>query len=337
MDKLTENNPTPLEQRGIIQFIVLIIIALGILGGIYLVGQRTNLKSKATLDGVNLSLQPAQITAAAGETKSIDIFANTNGKSVSAVELYIRFDPNQVNITAIQPSSLMPLVLKPSSVSGSDASITFGTTSLFTGTGVIATINLQTKPAFNSSTALDFTSQTQVAVSDKSDNGVGTLSSASINSPTSLPSPSPTTAPQVQTLPVYRLVKSSGDHLYTMSESEKASAVSQYGYTLEGVGFYASQEQVNNLVPVYRLNNGNDHFYTTSQSEKDNARSRGYNLEDTAFYGYSEVAANLLPVYRLVNSRGYHFYTTSSSEKDSAISSYGYTYEGVAFYVPQSP
>jgi len=44
----------------------------------------------------------------------------------------------------------------------------------------------------------------------------------------------------------------------------------------------------------------------------------------------------MLPVYRLRNG-GEHFYTISETEKDNAISQYGYTYEGIAFYACEAP
>jgi hypothetical protein len=38
------------------------------------------------------------------------------------------------------------------------------------------------------------------------------------------------------------------------------------------------------------------------------------------------------PVYRLRNNSGGYLFTTSSSERDSAVSAYGFTSEGTAFY-----
>ncbi len=38
-----------------------------------------------------------------------------------------------------------------------------------------------------------------------------------------------------------------------------------------------------------------------------------------------------VPVYRLRNNVE-HFYTISPDERDGAVSQYGYTYEGIAFY-----
>ncbi len=44
----------------------------------------------------------------------------------------------------------------------------------------------------------------------------------------------------------------------------------------------------------------------------------------------------LVPLYRL-QGHGDHFYTISETERDSAISDYGYTSEGIACYVNDTP
>ena len=75
------------------------------------------------------------------------------------------------------------------------------------------------------------------------------------------------------TLPVYRFYKSStGDHFYTISESEKNSLQSnpQHGYQYEGIGFYGYPTQSTGTYPVYRFYNATngDHFYTIFEAEK---------------------------------------------------------------------
>ncbi len=44
----------------------------------------------------------------------------------------------------------------------------------------------------------------------------------------------------------------------------------------------------------------------------------------------------IVPVYRL-QGHGDHFYTVDAAERDSAISQYGYEYEGIAFYAIAPP
>lgn len=84
-------------------------------------------------------------------------------------------------------------------------------------------------------------------------------------------------------LPIYRL-RIKDKYFFTINESEKNTAVNSYGYSYEGVAFYASP--TNTESPVYRLQGLNDeYFYTRSITEKDLAISRyGYTYEGIGFY-----------------------------------------------------
>lgn len=172
--------------------------------------------------------------------------------------------------------------------------------------------------------------------------------------------------------PVYRL-QLNGKYFYTSDASERDNAINRYGYAYEGVGFYlddssAAIYRVDNtqdnthyytsglgevmaiantggwiyeggLVnqattdpsPVYRFLNvlNNRHFYTIDINEAARIANRGWKYETIAF---SANQSSGIPVYRLL-LYDKHFYTTDINERNIAVSKYGYTYEGVAFYV----
>ncbi|KAJ7478071.1 hypothetical protein B0H11DRAFT_2029209 [Mycena galericulata] len=88
------------------------------------------------------------------------------------------------------------------------------------------------------------------------------------------------------TAPFYRLSNTqSGDHFYTMSESERDMASASGGYTQEGVAAYIYATQICDSVPLYRLSNGHEHFYTADEDESHAAvTSAGYILEGVAGY-----------------------------------------------------
>ena len=135
--------------------------------------------------------------------------------------------------------------------------------------------------------------------------------------------------------PVFRLRSASGYHLYTVSTSERDSAISTYGYSLEGTAYSASGIPGSNVTAVYRLvSSSGDRLYTTDAAERDSAVSvYGYTSEGTGFYASSQPAAGLVPVYRLVsNSTGGHLYTASASERDSLVASWNYIVEMTAFW-----
>lgn len=68
--------------------------------------------------------------------------------------------------------------------------------------------------------------------------------------------------------PVFRLYRT-GDHFYTLSESEADDAVSMYGYMLEGIAFYCSDRMnyCGATLPLYRYQRNAEHFYTTDPTE----------------------------------------------------------------------
>lgn len=143
----------------------------------------------------------------------------------------------------------------------------------------------------------------------------------------------PASSPVELKSPVYRLRSSAGYSLYTLSQSERDAAISQYGYTSEGTAFMASGISGSNASIVYKLlNSSGDRFYTINTAERDSAIAQyGYALEGTAFYAAQQPGSGLVPVYRLLKG-GHHLYTANATEKDSLVSSRGYTYETIAFY-----
>ncbi|MFA6159633.1 MAG: SpoIID/LytB domain-containing protein [Parcubacteria group bacterium] len=170
------------------------------------------------------------------------------------------------------------------------------------------------------------------------------------------------------TIPIYRFYSPSfGDHMYTISESER-DLLSESDYQYEGIAFYGYSSQMENSIPVHRFYNNitNDHIYTASENEKNtlaSASEYGYIYEGIAFYIFQTQRDETIPVYRFYNSQnGDHFYTASENEKNQIVivpvfrfystingdhmytasnsekgilanmTISGYQYEGIAFY-----
>jgi len=94
-------------------------------------------------------------------------------------------------------------------------------------------------------------------------------------------------------LPVYRLFnRASGSHFYTMSNEEMETLLSASGtrFVLEGAAFYATRQQVEDTLPVYRFlaPQTGSHFFTISESEKSqiiNASAGNLQYEGIAWWG----------------------------------------------------
>lgn len=153
-----------------------------------------------------------------------------------------------------------------------------------------------------------------------------------------------TDIPTSQSKTVYRLVSKTGSRFYTADASMREAMV-RNGWTVEGVTLRTPTAAVAGAVPVYELYNKNseDFFYTTGADEARTAKGFGYapyNSKEAAdalpvvWHAFSTPASDRTPVYRLVNAQtGKHFYTTSINERDVAVAQFGYTIEGLVFYV----
>jgi len=119
---------------------------------------------------------------------------------------------------------------------------------------------------------------------------------------------------------------------YTADSTERAIALSNYGFSDEG--YVSKNDMMPNSIntPVYRLRSLQGvYFYTTSRLERDVAIINYHYIgEGTGFYAplYTH-----LPVYRGVHSQsGLRIFTNNLNEYQQAISRYGYNGENVGWY-----
>ncbi len=134
---------------------------------------------------------------------------------------------------------------------------------------------------------------------------------------------------------VYRLSHLNSGYFYTSASSERDSAVSQYGFVSEGAAFRTRIGFSADNLPVYRLTLGKGYVFTTDFGERKAAMQLGYRSEGVGFFAYPTTnlgASN--QIYRLAHPQGNYLYTASSVERDSAVSKYGYRYEGVVYRTP---
>jgi subtilisin family serine protease len=132
-----------------------------------------------------------------------------------------------------------------------------------------------------------------------------------------------------------------GAYFYTSSIFEKNDLDQNgYGFSYQGIGFYAFDHDVEGTSPVYRFANRDlgIYFFTTSIIERDYLMNNdpGFEYQGIGFYAYNYNKFGTVPVYRFANrNSGFYFYTSSIFEKNDLIeNSYGFEYQGVGFYVP---
>jgi hypothetical protein len=128
--------------------------------------------------------------------------------------------------------------------------------------------------------------------------------------------------------PVHRFYNTkTTEHFYTIYDEEKQNVLNhpEWGYSYEGIGFYAFTSPLANTIPVYRFRRpaNNNHVYTVSEAERQNIINHpewGYSYEGIGFYTYPNQVDNSVPVYRFYNPDSTrHFYTLSEIEKSTLI------------------
>lgn len=198
------------SKKKVIGGILGILILTGAIGaGIYLVQQRQSTKTRA--GGVDLVLSSSNQNPKVGDTFTVAISMNTNGESVSAADLRVRYDTAILEATGIKasgtsfPTVLMPGIIDGTNTASGRAWIVVGclidSSGAFpkSGTGLLAAeITFKAKAAGTAN--LTFGSATAVAVVGQTVSAVGTMNplSITVQGATGSPSPAPSGSPSAK-------------------------------------------------------------------------------------------------------------------------------------------
>jgi len=156
----------------IISIITMGIFALIIGLSVFSLNSSKEIRSKASLTGPTLALTPAQASGAIGETITVGITLTTDTDTVSAAQIHLTYDPSSVQITALTPGSILPVILHPAEIAPPNATMTLGVTPTapFHGSGILGSLTV--KILKNGSSNLQFASDTEVAVIGKATNAL---------------------------------------------------------------------------------------------------------------------------------------------------------------------
>jgi hypothetical protein len=208
-----------------------------------------------------------------GSTYTVQVRAYSAGTNVNAVEADFTYPTSMLTYSSIDTSS-SSFDINASSTGGSGSvAIGLGSTTGVNGDLLVANITFNVVAVGTAD--LTFQNSSVLLASSNNANTLGTLSNASFISR------------GAASTPVYRLSRS-GNYLFTTSTAERDAAISSYGYSNEGIGFYGYTNTDTGLSPVYRVSKNGNYLFTTSTAERDAAiSSYGYSNEGIGFYGYS--------------------------------------------------
>lgn len=114
-----------ITKRKLLLLIIGLLVITAIPATLYLVKRRQEIRKRAA-PTTELSFFPEERTVDVGEEFSLAVKADTVENTISAVELYIVFDPEKLEYKSIEPSDWLPNLLVPGRASGGVAMITVG-------------------------------------------------------------------------------------------------------------------------------------------------------------------------------------------------------------------
>ncbi len=145
--------------------LVVSLLLIGILpAGIYLVGQRQELRNKAA-PATTLAVTPATTAKKAGDTFTMEIAIDTGENQVVAAELHVTFDPTKLEAQSINNGTLFSNILASGTIEAGSASITVGAANAkepVKGTGTVAVVRFKAVAKTDSPTAVKLASNTFV-------------------------------------------------------------------------------------------------------------------------------------------------------------------------------
>jgi len=200
---LLHQQPIPTSMGGSkkkIPLIPLLFISLtlvGVIVGMVMMNTKRSVKTRASGNGVALSLLPATQEASVGQEFTEEIIINTKDQTVSGAELYLTYDTTKVQAIDIKEGTFLPVVLTKGTIKNGTVSITLGCqpSSPQKGSGVLASVKF--KLLANTPANITFTDATLVtAIDNKTDNVVDTKVGATITI-SSAPTTAPTVAPTI--------------------------------------------------------------------------------------------------------------------------------------------
>lgn len=189
---MDEINKTKFEMPSVMQDWLIAILSTTLLflsvwivfysGDIFSFRAQTQLEQKGGNGPVSIMIDPNVASLKVNEEGMVDIYINTSGEEVTAVDMRLSFDSNLVQIDDISPGDFFenPNVLQEEIQNGGGKIIfIIGGPEGKTGEGKLATIKI--RPVKKGNFDLIFEKGSQVSSKDKTENFLGTTRGAVVN------------------------------------------------------------------------------------------------------------------------------------------------------------
>ncbi len=168
-----------LPNKKIAGVLVAFLLVFGVGLGAFLVQRQTQLRPQASANGVDLSLNPAQVSVAANQEFSLDLTLDAKQASASGVQAKLTFDPSKLQLVNTTLSDYFSVVLSPVSTTQNSVEFVIGTSTPKPGVGVLATLTFKALTDGTSTIAFD-SGNTIVTVTGVGENQAGDLTGTEV-------------------------------------------------------------------------------------------------------------------------------------------------------------
>lgn len=241
----------------------------------------STLLSPLAARAATLSFSPSSGSYSQGSTLKVNVYANTGGDSINAVQANFTYPSNTLQFTSISTGGSALTILAEKAASGGSVRIAGGNPSPFSGSKYIASVFFKVL-ANSGSATLSFTADSAVVRSSDNQNSLTGTSPATFrlsppSASTAAPTPSPAQA-KITDIKVVNLTKNTAT--ITWKTDINSDSVVEYGLTTSYGLLASSDQQVTNheiIIPPGNLYPGTTYYFRVG-GEKLSFTTRGYEI-----------------------------------------------------------
>lgn len=179
-----------LPNKKIAGALVALLLVFGVGVGVFLAQRQTQLRPRASENGVDLKLTPPAVSAALNQEFDLDLVIDAKQASASGAQVKLTFDASKLQLVSTTLKDYFSVVLSPVNATANSVEFVVGTSTPKTGTGTLATLKFKALANGAATVAFD-QNNTIVTVTNLNDNQAGDLTPSEITIGGAAVSPSP--------------------------------------------------------------------------------------------------------------------------------------------------
>ncbi len=170
--------------------LVALLLVFGVGVGVFLAQRQTQLRPRASENGVDLKLTPPAVSAALNQEFDLDLVIDAKQASASGAQVKLTFDASKLQLVSTTLRDHFSVVLSPVNATANSVEFVVGTSTPKTGTGTLATLKFKALANGSATVAFD-QNNTIVTVTNLNDNQAGDLTPSEVTIGAVAASPSP--------------------------------------------------------------------------------------------------------------------------------------------------